>query len=160
MNEQLGDRYIYAGDSGHSWRGSNDLRPYVCSVISEEEYYSKRLNLKKAQWRRGDIIAVELKLCDDTKRSIQFFKNGKALCAPIRVVKQCAYYPIFQCYQRGMFEIIDHENIEKEENYKRDVVKCDDLNVSSSSTDNDDDDNLETLLSNQQVVGDIFSLSD
>ena len=61
----IGDRYIYAGDRGHSWRGSSDLRPYVCSVIDEEEYYSKRLmneNLDNTEWRRGDIITVDLDL--------------------------------------------------------------------------------------------------
>eukprot|EP01084_Bolivina_argentea_P291945 501824_1 len=106
LNEQLGDRYVYAGDHGHSWRGSNDLRPYVCSVISEEEYYSKRLNLKNSRWQVGDIITVNLELGngrkdDDTKRTITFLKNGKALCEPIRIVKKCVYYPVFQVYQRG-----------------------------------------------------------
>ena len=119
----LGDRYIYAGDSGHSWRGSSDLRPYVCSVIGQEEYYSKRLFLKNSQWQIGDIITVDLELGsgkkgDDTKRTIRFLKNGKALCAPIRVVKKCAYYPVFQVYQRGTFEIID--DITKETIYQPD----------------------------------------
>merc|ERR1719203_49182 len=128
LDEQLGDRYIYAGDSGHSWRGSNDLRPYVCSIIEEEEYYSNRLKLPNSQWQAGDIISVDLDLGsgkkeDDRKRSICFYKNGKALCEPIRVVKQCTYYPIFQVYQRGTFEIID--DITKECIYQPDDEKED-----------------------------------
>jgi len=112
LNDQLGDRYIYAGDRGHSWRGSSDLRPYVCSVIDAEEYYSKRLNLHKSCWNAGDIITVDLDLCsgkenDDRKRTITFLKNGKKLHRPITVEKRCEYFPVFQCYQRAEFEIID-----------------------------------------------------
>eukprot|EP00484_Ammonia_sp_Unknown_P000995 CAMPEP_0197020836 /NCGR_PEP_ID=MMETSP1384-20130603/1711_1 /TAXON_ID=29189 /ORGANISM="Ammonia sp." /LENGTH=422 /DNA_ID=CAMNT_0042448539 /DNA_START=19 /DNA_END=1287 /DNA_ORIENTATION=+ len=114
LNEQLGDRYVYAGDNGHSWRGSNELRPYVCCVYDQEEYYHRmtRSKLHDNRWGPGDIISVELNLGsgrkDDTsKRTVCFFKNGKALCEPIEVVKRCAYYPVFQAYQRATFEIID-----------------------------------------------------
>jgi len=121
LNQQLGDRYIYAGDNGHSWRGSQDLRPYVCSVIDDEEYYTKRLYLKNSRWNIGDIITVDLHLGserkdDDSKRTITFLKNGKRLFEPITVVKRCKYYPVFQCYQRGSFEIID--DITKEPIYQ------------------------------------------
>ena len=107
-----GDRYIYAGDQGHSWRGSSDLRPYVCSVIDQKEYYSKRLNLKNSRWQPGDIITVDLDLGsekenDDTKRTITFLKNGKKLHRPITVEKRYKYYPVVQSYQRAEFEIID-----------------------------------------------------
>lgn len=121
LNDQLGDRYIYAGDSGHSWRGSNELRPYVCSVYDKEEYYSKKLKLRNSRWSPGDIITVDLWLgkgtkgkgtmstteADEERRTITFLKNGEPLHDPIRVVKKCKYYPVFQCYQRGEFEIID-----------------------------------------------------
>ena len=119
-----GDRYIYAGDRGHSWRGSSDLRPYVCSVIDEEEYYSKRLNIHNSCWQRGDIITVDLDLGsgkehDDRRRTITFLKNGKKLHRPITVEKRCKYWPVFQCYQRAEFEIIDeikNESIYSPEN--------------------------------------------
>eukprot|EP01084_Bolivina_argentea_P093594 168317_1 len=122
LNEQLGDRYIYAGDSGHSWRGSNELRPYVCSMINGKEYYSKKLKLINSKWNVGDIITVEIQLgtkrdtYDDSKRRIVFYKNGKALCEPITIVKKCMYYPVFQVYQRGKFEVID--DITKQVVYK------------------------------------------
>eukprot|EP01083_Nonionella_stella_P196798 723905_1 len=134
LNDQLGDRYIYAGDSGHSWRGSNELRPYVSSVINEEEYYSKRLLLRNSVWSRGDIITVDVDLgsgCkdDNKKRYIRFLKNGKELCEPIRVVKKCMYYPVFQVYQRGTFEIID--DITKEAMYQPETEKDDSSDDSS-----------------------------
>merc|ERR1712087_783212 len=97
LNDQLGDRYIYAGDSGHSWRGSNELRPYVCSVYDKEEYYSKKLKLRNSRWSPGDIIAVDLWLgkgtkgkgtmstteADEERRTITFLKNGEPLHDPI-----------------------------------------------------------------------------
>ena len=116
FSNKLGDRYIYAGDRGHSWRGSNDLRPYVCSVLEKEEYYSKRLKLDNSCWENRDIITVDLNLGsgkenDNSRRTITFYKNGKKLHRSITVEKKCKYYPVFQVYQRGQFEIIHEGDI-------------------------------------------------
>jgi len=119
LHNELGDRYIFLGDSGHSRRGGNSVKPYVCSVINGTEKYKKDLKIKDgdAKLRNGDIITIKLnfgsgKKREDTKRTIEFLKNGKAVCSPIPVVKNCAYYPIFQWYQRGTYEIIENEHIE------------------------------------------------
>ena len=145
-HHSLGDRYIYAGDRGHSWRGSNELRPYVSSVIGDEEYYSKRLNLKESHWARGDIITVDLwmgsgRKDDHSKWTIQFLKNGRPLHEPIHVVKRCKYWPVFQVYQRGKFEIID--DISSEPIYDPDATEEESAEtgkVKRDDTDSDEED--------------------
>eukprot|EP00485_Elphidium_margaritaceum_P018757 CAMPEP_0202730028 /NCGR_PEP_ID=MMETSP1385-20130828/186433_1 /ASSEMBLY_ACC=CAM_ASM_000861 /TAXON_ID=933848 /ORGANISM="Elphidium margaritaceum" /LENGTH=428 /DNA_ID=CAMNT_0049396301 /DNA_START=59 /DNA_END=1346 /DNA_ORIENTATION=- len=95
LNQQLGDRYVFAGDQGSSWHGSSEQRPYVLCVYDNEEYYHRmiRSKLQNNRWQPGDIITVDLRLGSDRdvdddddgrqeQRTIRFLKNGKALCEP------------------------------------------------------------------------------
>ena len=109
LNEQLGDRYIYAGDINHGWRGSTENRPYIMNAENNKLKYNKKLKLKNNRWEKDDIITIELNMQtrDNKPWTIAFLKNGKYLCDPIKIKNKKTYYPVFQCYQRGNFEIID-----------------------------------------------------
>ena len=106
LNQQLGDRYIYAGDTNHGWRGSTENRPYIFSANDGQLSYRKNLKLKNNRWERGDVISVELD-CNGDEWTIAFLKNGQYLFDKIKIQKKKMYYPVFQVYQRGTFEIVD-----------------------------------------------------
>lgn len=114
LNQQLGDRYIYAGDVNHGWRGSTENRPYIMSAENDKLKYDKRLKLKNNRWNKGDIITVELNMQSKGNKpwTIGFLKNGKYLCDKIKIKNKKMYYPVFQCYQRGSFEIVDDYRFE------------------------------------------------
>mmetsp|Transcript_70890 Transcript_70890/g.112645 ORF Transcript_70890/g.112645 Transcript_70890/m.112645 type:complete len:294 (-) Transcript_70890:138-1019(-) len=107
LNRQLGDRYVYAGDLNHGWRGSTELRPYVVSASDSQLRYEKKLKMKNNRWQRNDVITVEINFSGDPW-TIQFFKNGQVLCDKIVVKNKKVYYPVVQVYQRGTFEILDN----------------------------------------------------
>ena len=106
LNQQLGDRYIYAGDTNHGWRGSTENRPYIFSANDGQLKYRKNLKLKNNRWERGDVISVELD-CNSDEWTIAFLKNGQYLFDKIKIQSKKMYYPVFQVYQRGSFEIVD-----------------------------------------------------
>jgi len=106
LNRQLGDRYIYAGDVDHGWRGSVEMRPYIMSARNHTLQYEKRLKLKDNQWRRGDVITVQIDFTADLW-TILFLKNGERLREKMEVEKHTMYYPVFQAYSKGTFEIIE-----------------------------------------------------
>ena len=106
LSDQLGDRYIYAGDLNHGWRGSTEMRPYVFSAHDNQTKYDRRLKLKNSQWEAGDVITVQVDF-NSEPWTIAFLKNGQLLADKVNVVHQKKYYPVFQVYQRGSFEIID-----------------------------------------------------
>eukprot|EP01084_Bolivina_argentea_P230590 389017_1 len=107
LNKQLGDRYIYAGDTNHGWRGSTEMRPYILSASNNRLKYDKKLKLNNNRWECDDVITVECNF-NDKQWTIQFFKNSKPLADKINVNNKKMYYPVFQVYQRGTFEIIDY----------------------------------------------------
>lgn len=109
LNSQLGDRYIFAGDTNHGWRGSTVNRPYIFSAQDNELKYRRNLQLKNNKWEHGDIISVELN-CNEEEWTIAFLKNGNYLFDKVKIKNKKMYYPVFQCYQRGTFEIIDEIN--------------------------------------------------
>ena len=106
LNRQLGDRYVYAGDLNHGWRGSTENRPYIMNCENNRLKYDKKLKLKNNRWEIGDIITIELN-CNTDPWTITFLKNGQYLCDKIKIKNKKTYYPVFQCYQKGTFEIVD-----------------------------------------------------
>ena len=110
LNRQLGDRYIYAGDVDHGWRGSTEMRPYIMTARDHRLQYEKRLKLKDNRWRRGDVITVQIDFTADLW-TILFLKNGERLREKMEVQKKTTYYPVFQAYSKGTFEIIEDCNL-------------------------------------------------
>ena len=113
LNRQLGDRYIYAGDTNHGWRGSTEMRPYIMSLEGNKMKYDKKLKLRNNRWEVGDIITVEFNANGD-EWWIVFRKNGEYLCDKIKIKNHKEYFPVFQVYQRGNFQIVDDYTYEME----------------------------------------------
>ena len=106
LNRQLGDRYVYAGDVNHGWRGSTEMRPYIMTARNHRTEYDKRLKLRNNQWRRGDVATVQIDFTGDPW-TVAFLKNGEYLADKVEVTKKTMYFPVFQAYSKGTFELID-----------------------------------------------------